>query len=255
MAATPATLILSVYAPALMGDAGRTLAVARGMERALPGLRLEWSISDEGKFIPLSWRDKWLEEAAAQGKLPMLCNADEDALVTVSGWERPAGISSGGQPQFEVHAELPLDERVLSAAAEVLEAVAEGARAFWGHATPNIAALDIAHQTAPTEEGPPRPPRGLPALKLFEDIRAPEIPAFLGWLNHWSAAAAGAIGFPEPSHDAELLSRSRRTPTGGWVVRLTDAPLDLDVPAHLDALLRAYGRFPEIGGRFASGPR
>ena len=25
--------------------------------------------------------------------------------------------------------------------------------------------------------------------------------------------------------------------------------LDLDIPAHLDALLRAYERFPEIGGR------
>ncbi|HYO54362.1 DUF5953 family protein [Archangium sp.] len=37
--------------------------------------------------------------------------------------------------------------------------------------------------------------------------------------------------------------------TGGWVVRLTDAPLDLDNPAHLDALRRAYERLPKIGGR------
>jgi hypothetical protein len=26
-------------------------------------------------------------------------------------------------------------------------------------------------------------------------------------------------------------------------------PLDLDIPAHLEALVRAYQRFPEIGGR------
>ncbi|WNG28744.1 hypothetical protein F0U62_35660 [Cystobacter fuscus] len=45
------------------------------------------------------------------------------------------------------------------------------------------------------------------------------------------------------------LRGSRRTATGGWVVRLTEAPLDLDNPAHLDALRRAYERFPEIGGR------
>ena len=32
-------------------------------------------------------------------------------------------------------------------------------------------------------------------------------------------------------------------------MQLTDAPLDLDNPAHLDTLLRAYERFPEIGGR------
>jgi hypothetical protein len=28
-----------------------------------------------------------------------------------------------------------------------------------------------------------------------------------------------------------------------------DLSLDLDNPAHLEALLRAYERFPEIGGR------
>ena len=96
---------------------------------------------------------------------------------------------------------------------------------------------------------PPSPRRGLPAPKLFEHIRSPEIPYYLGWLNYWSDAAAEAIGFPDPARDAELLSRSRRTATGGWVVQLTDAPLDLDNPAHLDALKWAYERFPEIGGR------
>jgi hypothetical protein len=33
------------------------------------------------------------------------------------------------------------------------------------------------------------------------------------------------------------------------VVQLTEAPLDLDNPTHLDALKRAYERFPVIGGR------
>ncbi|WP_308809835.1 DUF5953 family protein [Archangium lansingense] len=32
---------------------------------------------------------------------------------------------------------------------------------------------------------------------------------------------------------------------------LTGTPLDLDNPAHLDPLKRAYERFPEIGGRAA----
>ncbi len=82
-------------------------------------------------------------------------------------------------------------------------------------------------------------------------MRSPEIPHHLGWLNYWSPAAAEAIGFPDPARDVELLSRARRTPSGGWVVPLTDAPLDLDNPTHLDALKRAYERFPEIGGRTA----
>ncbi|HYO74656.1 MAG TPA: DUF5953 family protein [Archangium sp.] len=46
-----------------------------------------------------------------------------------------------------------------------------------------------------------------------------------------AGTCAGILAFPDPSRDAELLSRARRTATGGWVVRLTDAPLDLDNPA------------------------
>jgi hypothetical protein len=163
--------------------------------------------------------------------------------------ELPAGSSPGGQAQLDIHAVLPLTVDGIAAAAEVLEAVAEGARAFWGHATPFNAGVDIARQTKNWAANPQPPPRGLPALKLPWNIRSPEIPHRLGWLNYWSAAAARTIGFPDPARDAELLSRSRRTATGGWVVRLTDASLDLDNPAHLDALKRAYERFPEIGGR------
>jgi hypothetical protein len=209
-------LDLTVYAPTLVGHDGRTLAVVHGMERALPGLRLEWKVSPAGKPIGLPQRDAWLVEGTKGGGFPLVCNGDEAYPVTVTGWGRPARLGPGGQPQLQVQATLPLDAAVIAAAAEMLECVAEGARAFWGHATPDGTALAIAEQTAPTLKGPPSPPRGLPALKLFEHI-----------------------------------SRARRTATGGWVVQLTDAPLDLDNPAHLDALKRAYERFPEIGGRLA----
>ena len=60
------------------------------------------------------------------------------------------------------------------------------------------------------------------------------------------------MGFPDSTRDADLLSRARRTPTGGWVVQLTETPLDLGNPAHLDMLKRVYERFPEIGGRSTS---
>ncbi|QAT82188.1 hypothetical protein EJ065_0581 [Corallococcus coralloides] len=88
-------------------------------------------------------------------------------------------------------------------------------------------------------------------ISLPEKLTASDVPWFLGWLNYWSAAAARTIGFPDPTRDAALLSRARRTASGGWVVQLTDAPLDLDNPAHLDTLKRTYERFPEIGGRAA----
>jgi hypothetical protein len=246
---TQNSLVLIVYAPALQGDDSRLLAVVHGIERAFPGVRLEWELTKTGRPVVLTQRDRWLAEAALRGDFPLLCNGDESYPVTVNGLRTSGRQAPGGQPLLDVHAELPLDAVGIAVAADVLEGVAEGARAFWGCATPYAAKVDIAYQTAPTLQGPPSPRRGLPALKLFKDIRAPEIPYYLGWLNYWSDAAARAIGFPDPSRDADLLSRARRTERGGWIVRLTDTPLDLDNPAHLDALLHAYERFPEIGGR------
>ncbi|NVJ10201.1 hypothetical protein HUW63_33900 [Myxococcus sp. AM001] len=248
---TRSPLILNVYAPALLGNDKRTLAAVHGLEKALPGLRLEWRVTERRRLAALPQRDAWLAEAATRGEFPLICNGDERYAVMISGRHRSAYVSPGGRPQLQVHAKLPLDAAVITAAADVLEAVAEGARAFWGHATTDGASGDIALQIAPTLEGPPSPPRGLPALKLFEHIRSPEIPYYLGWLNYWSVATAQAIGFPDPSRDADLLTRARRTASGGWVVQLTDAPLDLDNPTHLDTLKRAYERFPEIGGRSA----
>jgi hypothetical protein len=243
------SLDLIVYAPALVGKDGRTLDVIHGMENALPGLRLAWRLSAGGRPIPLPQRDAWLVKNIEDGEFPIVCNGDVRYPITVTGMESSGLVRPSGQPQFEVHAKMPLDEPVIAAAAAVLEAVAEGARAFWGRATPDAAAVDVAYQTAPTLEGPPSPRRGLPALKLFKHIRSPEIPYYLGWLNYWSAAAAKAIGFPDHARDAELLTRTRHTASGGWVVQLTDTPLDLENPTHLDALQRAYERFPEIGGR------
>ncbi|RKH99478.1 DUF5953 family protein [Corallococcus sp. AB038B] len=248
---TQSTLDVIVYAPALTIKDGRTLAVVHGMERTIPGVRLEWRVADDGRLISLPQRDAWLTEETKDGSFPLVCNGDESYPVTIYGLQTPARRAPGRQPLLDVHAELPLDEAVIAAAAEVLVGVAEGARAFWGHATPSSAGVEIARQTRDPVHKPGIPPRGLPALKLPEKIRAPEIPHRLGWLNYWSAAAAEAIGFPDPTRDADLLSRARRTESGGWVVQLTDAPLDLDNPAHLDALQRAYERFPEIGGRAA----
>ena len=242
-------LLLSVFATALADGDTRTLAIVQGMERAFPGLHLGWKISKQGQLIPLPRRDEWLTEETRRGKIPLVCNGDENDPIAISGLQIPASQAPKGQPLLDVHAELPLDKAAVGSVENMLEGVAEGARAYWGHVTPEDAALDIAYQTAPTLEGPPAPRRGLPALKLFEHIRSPEIPYYLGWLNYWSAASARAIGFPEPARDAELLTRARRTATGGWIVQLTEAPLELDNPAHLDALKRAYERFPEIGGR------
>lgn len=253
MAAMQRSLILIAYAPALAGDDSRPVAVVQAMERALPGLRLGWTVSDDHQLLALPRRDAWLAQARRNGGFPLICNNDERYPVMVSGSVDPL-VNSGpdDQPLLEVHARLPLDVTGIAAAEELLEGVAEGARAFWGRVLPEGVAVTVSQQFRRPANEPYVPPKGLPSLKLPWELPGPEIPHYLGWLNYWSAAAAQALGFPDPARDAELLSRARRTATGGWLVRLTEAPLDLDNPVHLDALQRAYERFPEIGGRSGS---
>ncbi len=221
------------------------------MERALTGLRLAWRISKEGQPIALPRREAWLAETAASGKFGLLCNGDEHSPVSMGGRRNSGDSSPGGQPRLVVHAELPQDTAVVAAATDMLERVAEGVLAWWGVIAPGPVREVIAAQTNSKEAGTDAPPLGLPALKLPWNIRSPEIPEHLGWLNYWSAATAKAIGFPDPTRDAELLSQARRTALGGWVVRLTEAPLDLNDSVHLDTLKRTYEHFPAIGGRAA----
>jgi len=249
MTVFPDELDIIVYATALLGDDRRPLAIVHGMEGALPGLRLEWTLSEKEEYIALTHRDEWVATNRTDNGFPFLCNDNENRPVTITGWENPNGLAVRGPPYLEVHGSLHLDEAGIAAAADVLAALGEGAQAFWGHATPFNTAAEISRQTIDPVRKPGVPPRGLPALRFPDDIRAPELPHHLGWLNYWSAAAAEVLGFPDAARDTELLSRSRRTTTGGWVVSLTDAPLDLDNPTHLDALKQAYERFPEIGGR------
>jgi hypothetical protein len=244
-----AELYLHVFAPALTRDDGRPLAAVEAMERAVPGLRLAWRVSDAGRPVALAQRGAWLAKSAASGEFGLLCNGNESYPVTMGGRRESARSSPGGEPLLTVHATLPQDAPVVAAAVDMLENVAEGVGAKWGTVAPGPLRLVIAAQVGPKLGNPDGPPLGLPMLKLPWNIRSPKVPRYLGWINYWSAAAAEAIGFPDPSRDAELLARARRTASGGWVVSLSEAPLDVDNAAHLEALKRAYERFQGIGGR------
>lgn len=251
MPASRDELVTTLHAPRLESGDTRPVAMVHGMERALPGLRLEWSVSESGQLISLPQRDAWLmrPEPDYEGGLPLVCNGDETYPIALSGLESPALPTHDRQPLFNVHASMPLDERTAAAAPAVLEALSENARAHWGLAAPGPVMSVIADQICHSPRQPPHPPHGLPVIQMDWALRSPELPHCLGWLNYWSAAVARFIGFPDATRDAELLSRSRRTASGAWIVCLTNAPLDLNTPTHRQVLLRAYERFPGIGGR------
>ncbi|RJS21259.1 hypothetical protein DRW03_17780 [Corallococcus sp. H22C18031201] len=248
---TRKNLVVITQGPELRDHDSRALAMVHGLERALPDVRLEWTVTQGRQLARVPQRDAWLTESTRDGGFPLLCNGDTDYPVTISGLPKPAGLSPGRQPLLEVHAKLPLDPTGIASAAAVLESVAEGTRAYWGHASPEGYGSEVSEQLCHSAHGLEHSLRGLPVLQVSRNLRSPEIPPYLGWLNYWSAAAVRAIGFPDPARDADLHSRAWRTASGGWVVPLTDAPLDYNDPSHVEALLRTYERFPEIGGRAA----
>lgn len=243
---------IAVYAPSFSDGDVRALATIHGMERAFPDAPLKWEIDKKGIPVALPDRDRWLIDNTRGGGLPLLCNGDESYPVVVSGRDVSGYVAPAHSELTFIHSHLPFDERVVAAAEALLEGVGDGARAYWGVASPARTTLKTIEQTIhPEIPGHPSPPRpqGLPGLKRSFELVSPVIPDRLGWLNYWSSAAAEIIGFTDPARDEDLFFTARQTPGGAWLVRLSEEPLDLDIPAHLEALARAYDRFPVIGGR------
>ena len=223
---TQNSLGIIVYAPALVGNDRRTLDIVHGMENALPGLRLEWRLSDSGRPIALPQRDAWLAEGTKDGGFPLMCNGDESYPVMISGLELPAGSSPGGQAQFEVHAQLPPDAIGIAAAADVLEAVGEGARAFWGHVDPEGVAVTVSEQFRHPGDDSHVPPEGLPSLKL------PGQPRALG------RAQAGLRALPGGRRALHPLRRRRgegaqpEVPALCWTARASMLPTACPMPSY-----------------------
>jgi hypothetical protein len=90
MTAAQRTLIIITHAPALMEHDDRPIAVVHAMERALPGLRLGWTLSEKGDLIALPHRDEWMVANMKDGGFPFLCN-DDDTTAAMSLTFRPTG--------------------------------------------------------------------------------------------------------------------------------------------------------------------
>lgn len=75
------------------------------------------------------------------------------------------------------------------------------------------------------------------------------MPQRLGWLNYWHPKVAAELRFPDAENDGPVLSLSRRSESGAWLVKLTAESLDLTRADHVEAITRAYWRFDKIGTR------
>jgi hypothetical protein len=229
------------------------VCAVRAIEKFLPWAALRFELSADARPIALADRDRWLLAAAARGELPLISNDDEQRAVILDGW--PAAASERVPAQLKVSAAFPHEHEVVHHAADILAAVGITLDASWGVASPLLTMGQIAQQIVLDHPVPGRPPPGLPGLAMPQRLGSPFVPHFLGWINYWSKETAVRIRFPDRARETELMARARPVEGGGWVVQLTDAPLDLSIPSHLEALRRAYEVLPAIGGRDASDPR
>ena len=96
--------------------------------------------------------------------------------------------------------------------------------------------------------------RGIPRLDLFTYGGADDIvqPMYLGWLNYWSEATCAFVGFSGCKEDLDLAPYSYQTPGKAWLVKLTEDPIDVGCPEHVDTLVAGYRRWPRVGKRVAS---
>jgi len=241
-------LTFVAYAPALVAGDARSLSLIRAMEDFLPYDKLVFSVSESNTLQRIENRDAMLDSAARYGKIPFLCNGVEGRLVSVSGYSTPPKLGQGGQSVLDVAIMLPEIASYVKLAGTFLLRTCERLRSFWAVGSPKTTAAQIGAQTT-LPGNPHQPPLGLPPLLPSFRLPDPFIPQRLGWLNYWSAKTTMILGFPDSSAEPELVARSQMGSDGGWVVKLTESPLDLSEPTHLAVLRKAYDRFPAVGGR------
>jgi hypothetical protein len=128
---------------------------------------------------------------------------------------------------------------VVDTAAALLGEIAVAFGPLWGSMTLGSTQSSLFHGGTPKH--------GLP--RLYPEDAAPVAPPELGWLNYWSRPVCELLRFPDATKmtDVDLVARSREV-KGGWIVALTQKPIEVDRPEDLDALRRGYERFAEVGG-------
>jgi hypothetical protein len=243
-------IVVHWYAPELTAGDDHVLRSADVIEQALPWASLRFTVTDQGRPTPLADRDQAILSAAARGEAPLINNEDEQRPVTFGAVRVPA---SGRIPHhLKATLWLPRHHDVEHAAPELVADVGLALRAWWGHGSPMHTAAGIGQQIDVGFTVPGRPPPGLPALAMPQNLDGPLTPHLLGWLNYWSSEAARHIGFTGDPEWARAVAFVRPVDSAGWLVQLTEERLDLSVPSHVEVLRTVYDRLPAIGGRGSS---
>jgi len=261
------------HVPPLGSNDARLRALLQALEAQLPGAKLTWRAESSGvpssddeerwmsgagvRLVRLADRDRWLADQFQQGLDVLLYSGPPRPGVCVSVAPLTSVTVRSGQAVGTVVLWLPEDTLQGDVLAQLLAASGDALGAWCAAFTP-LAAAGMLLQVQLVPPGRVSPGRqrlieSNPALEALPTLRpglralpAAEVPPSIGWINYWSADTARWLGFPDEARDGEWIARSIRTPSGGWVLRLTEQPFDVNRLDHVQALVRAYQRFNRI---------
>lgn len=91
---------------------------------------------------------------------------------------------------------------------------------------------------------------GLPPLpeKKTYGIKIYELPTHFAWINYWSKQLVANAQI-DTDLAKKLFYKVELLENDAVIIQLTKAPLDLEIPEHLDLLKKAYKTFKRVGGR------
>lgn len=249
---------LHFAAPVPVEGAGVVEQAAKAVERLLPGVELlTVQFGPSATRITPSLRADLLASPTAVEMHLWSHDLEADEEEGDEGVCLSTGLVDL-RPGYGRHLRVSLDlpERRLALGLEprLLMAVGDALGAWWGSYSPAAARFALRDQVVvPATAARAPTPFCLPALALPRHLASPDIPPKLEWCNYWSAPVAARLGFPDERRDQPWhLLAERSLTTGAWCVRLTESPLDLSLPAHVEALRAAYDRFDGVGVRYSA---
>jgi hypothetical protein len=223
-----------------------------GLDFDLAGPIEEFETNPEKtNFVKIADRKSWIQQQFNNGKDALLYT-DSDYRVIAPNFMTQYVVTTKGQKEKTMG--FNLTTKISFRLEDLYEAIREISsilKLYWCDISPWKVRGYCVKQIVRPHEKNRKPPFGLPIVKVPQFLSGPEVPYFFGWVNYWSPATVGIIGFDEVK-DSGIFYKAERTKNGGIILQLTESELDLENPEHLKVLKSVYERFPKVGGRDTS---
>lgn len=181
----------------------------------------------------------WMaQRAPSYEESSFLSDGNEDRCVAASVMLLPYPGASDEERTFRATIAFPELPEFWDRVPSLIKKLGTTTEALWAEYTSDSTAYDILNRVERTTFSPAGEQR--PRAQGH----APMSPA---WVSFWSYSACQGLGFTGDHAQRARFARTEELPGRGWLVQLTDEPLDLDRPEHLARLHGLCQALPTLG--------